>query len=731
MTGDAEVWLAHDEVLGKDVSLHFVPQSMVGDTTAMTELRNEVKRNRQLIHPNILRVYDLVEENGWAAISMDAFEGESLASRMAAKNGVLDPADLQAWLAPLAATLDDAHKINVLHRDLAPGDLYLGKDGKLLITNFGLGRCIADAVARLSGKAPTRLAARSPQQFGGATATRADDIYALGALVFQALTGRLPFVGDDLAGQVSKATPPTIASARPQNAPKVGEVWEKAVASCLAKEAGDRPSSALALGSLPVEAASASASVAAVPEKAAKAEKSAKVEKEKAVPAPEPTKAAAKPAEPAKPATKETIRETPKEPAKAVSETPAASPKTTTPDTSAPKKSVLETPIASSPERSRSPVLGLAIAAIIVGVVGYWLNSSKDVPTDEPPAGLTRTELPDGSDLRSVNNTVETPATKEEPVIPKAEPIAKVEPKTEPLVAPSKTEPTVAVPPNEISKSATVETPKPPVAMQTPAPAMPMLVAANATPAPATPAPVKPATPVPTKPAAATPTPAQGESEEDKVVAEKVAALEKAKQAAQAAEKAREGMAKQEKQAAAAVTEAQKALDQKLKAVAPVKKEADEVLAQRKKLEEDQKAADEAAAKAQKAADEAVAKARQLAEEKAKATEAAKKAIADLETKSKAKLSAQEKADAEVAVLQKTLTEKQQIVAETNKSASEVAADRAREQAAIKKGEEEVEQAKVVAAEARKAREEAEAERRRLARDLDDVQKMMEQKSGD
>ena len=143
------VWLAHDEVLGKDVSLHFVPPILLGDAAAMNGLRQEVKRNRQLIHPHILRVYDLVEDAGWAAVSMDAFEGESLAGRLGKKNGAgLDPIELQPWLTPLFPTLDDAHKINFLHRDLAPGNLFLTSEGKLLVTNFGISRSLAYALAR-------------------------------------------------------------------------------------------------------------------------------------------------------------------------------------------------------------------------------------------------------------------------------------------------------------------------------------------------------------------------------------------------------------------------------------------------------------------------------------------------------------------------------------------------------------------------------------------------------
>jgi serine/threonine protein kinase len=80
--GAGELWQANDDVLGRDISLQFIPDKIREDAKAVADVRQEIKRNRQLIHPNILRVYDFIEEPDWAAVSMDAFEGESLASLM-------------------------------------------------------------------------------------------------------------------------------------------------------------------------------------------------------------------------------------------------------------------------------------------------------------------------------------------------------------------------------------------------------------------------------------------------------------------------------------------------------------------------------------------------------------------------------------------------------------------------------------------------------------------------
>ncbi len=652
---ETEIWLAHDEVLGKDVSLHFVPTTLIGDAAAMSELRREVKRTRQLIHPNILRVYDLVEDADWAAISMDAFDGESLAVRLAKTAGAgFDIAVMQPWVAPLCQTLEDAHKINVVHRDVAPGSVFLGADGKVFVASFGIGRCIADAVSRISGKQNPRLAAGSPQQLDGAAATRLDDVYAVGALLFQSLTGALPFAGDDVPGQIRKAAPAAVSSLRSKDAAPVAAAWEKTIAACLEKRPEARPQGAseiarrlLAAGA---EQEPVVAPVVVAPKKIAPAESSAPVVATTSV--------------------SETARTAPLAATKTRSEPPATPSK---PVATSASKSKFAPDVYSNlaPERSRFPALGFAVAAglIVIGAAGYYFNDQgRGNQGADAAAGLTATEPSEGSELRSVNNRIETLA----PPAPQA----------------------------------TVETPEPAPVVEpaiAPAPLKPAALLAAAAPA---------ATPVPAPAAAA--------GDEDKAVAEKAAALEKIKQAALAAEKSREDMEKQQQHADAAVAEAQKAVEQKTKAMGAVKKGVDEVLAQRKKLEDEQKAADLAAEQA-----------RQLAAEKARVADAAKKAIADLESKNKEKLVAQDKADAEIQALQKTLADRQQSAAGVAKAATDAEALRQQNLAMIKQGEQEVEQAKLAAVETRRLREEAEAERRKLGQELAEMQKMMERKKAE
>ena len=658
---DTEIWLAHDEVLGKDVSLHFVPAVLVGDAAAMSDLRREVKRTRQLIHPNILRVYDLVEDEDWAAISMDAFEGESLAARLARTAGAgLDIATVQPWIAALCQTLEDAHKINVVHRDVSPASVFLGGDGKVFVANFGTGRCIADAVSRISGQPCSRLAAGSPQQLDGAAATRLDDVYAVGALLFQVVTGELPFVGDDLPAQIRTAAPRAVSSVRGKDAPPVPAAWERTIAACLEKRPEARLQSA---GEIPRRLLAAGAERESVAAPVVPAQK-------KTVPAESPV--GILPAA----AVSKTNRSEPPAVTKTRSE-PSAAPSKLAAATVSKSKFAPDVYSDLAPERSRFPALGFAVAAglIVIGAAGYYFNGpGQEARGTDSPSGLAGTDQPEGLELRPVNNSIETPATPApSPVVQTPEPA----PVTGPVVtaAPVKPEALLAA------------------------------AAVVATPAPA-----------PVAAPAAQPAPAAA-GNEDKDVAEKAVALEKVKQAALAAEKAYEEMVRQQQQADAAVAEAQKAVEQKTKAMGPVKKGVEEVLAQRKKLEDEQKAADLAAEQA-----------RQLAAEKARLADSAKKAIADLESKNKEKLAAQDKADAELQSLQKALADRQQSAASVAKAATDAEGARQRHSTMVKQGEQEVEQAKLAAAETRRLREEAEAERRKLGQELAEMQKMMEKK---
>ncbi|MEZ0256435.1 MAG: SUMF1/EgtB/PvdO family nonheme iron enzyme, partial [Chthoniobacter sp.] len=197
---------------------------------------------------------------------------------------------------------------------------------------------------------------------------------------------------------------------------------------------------------------------------------------------------------------------------------------------------------------------------------------------------------------------------------------------------------------------------------------VPPKIVTETTPAPQTPSPLPKATPVP---------------EEEKALVDRQTALEKAKEAAQAAEKAHVDLLKQQQDADSVVAESQKAFDEKTKTYAPLKKAADEAAAQRKKLEDDQKTAQAAADEAQK-----------VAAEKARLVEENKKKLEDMEKQSAEKQTAQEKANVELQTVQKALADKQKAATEAAKAASDAENARQQQQAAIIKGQKAVDDAK-------------------------------------
>ena len=248
VAGGPEVWLANDEVLGKDVTLHFLPAAVIKDSRALQELRQDIKRNRQLIHPQILRVYDLIEELGWAAISMNAFEGDSVAARLGQQpNKRFAAADIASWVNPLVQTVEDAHKIHFLHRDLAPENLFLTPAGQVLVANFGISRTLQESLARADQADASRVAYMSPQTLEGATPARTDDVYALGAILYTLVVGTPPFAGADLPAQVRAGVTPAALSALGKSELQVPPAWQKAIVASLQKSPEGRPQTALDL----------------------------------------------------------------------------------------------------------------------------------------------------------------------------------------------------------------------------------------------------------------------------------------------------------------------------------------------------------------------------------------------------------------------------------------------------------------------------------------------------
>ncbi len=239
------LFTATDETTSKDCILAFLPEAVLADPAALKELRNLARLNRRLIHPNIVRIHELVEEPQWAAILMDFAEGESLAlARLGKEKHIAQPEEAGPWIARICQTLHDASQTGLLHLDVAPANLILSNSGALRVANFRVTRCAQDAVARAVGQATTSAGRLSPQRMQGEAPSQADDVYSLGILIFELLTGELPFAGKDIKSEARDSVPPLLSERRRELGP-VPESWDRAVAACLEKDPSKRPRSVL------------------------------------------------------------------------------------------------------------------------------------------------------------------------------------------------------------------------------------------------------------------------------------------------------------------------------------------------------------------------------------------------------------------------------------------------------------------------------------------------------
>jgi serine/threonine protein kinase len=248
--GMAVVWLAWDEKLERDVALKFLPEAIVWDAAAVDILKREASRSLELTHPNIVRIYDFMEEGRIAAISMEYVDGETLSSlRLQKPERVFETADLAPWMEQLCSALDYAHQAaRFVHLDIKPSNLMANGKGIQKLADFGISRRITDTITRVTGKnAAGTILYMSPQQMRGETPCVSDDLYSVGATLYELLTSAPPFYTGDIFHQVANVAPPSIAERRKQfgiTGKAIPSEWEQAIASCLSKSPQGRPKSA-------------------------------------------------------------------------------------------------------------------------------------------------------------------------------------------------------------------------------------------------------------------------------------------------------------------------------------------------------------------------------------------------------------------------------------------------------------------------------------------------------
>jgi len=245
------VWLARDEELEREVALKFLPDLMIQDRGVFDQLKRETKRCLELTHPHIVRIYDFVHDERSGGISMEYVDGETLSSLRCNKpQQVFEPFELSAWTSQICDGLDYAHnRARIIHRDLKPANLMVNRRGEVKVSDFGIARSLSDSVSMLTreqGRSGT-LVYMSPQQLAGERGSHLDDIYSLGASLYELLTSKPPFYSGNIDRQIQERVAPSMTERRKEldiEPALVPPVWEETIAACLAKDSTRRPQSA-------------------------------------------------------------------------------------------------------------------------------------------------------------------------------------------------------------------------------------------------------------------------------------------------------------------------------------------------------------------------------------------------------------------------------------------------------------------------------------------------------
>ena len=247
--GPCEVWIASHPDFQTDLELHFLPESVAADPLAIEEIKRELRKNRRWMdrlsssprqsgsaRPANVRLHGLVEGGGRVALAMGAAGGETL-SQLLGRKGFFECKELTGWVSQICACIDDAHKSDLLHRDLCPENFRVTESGELVVVNFGLSRAINDSLKR------SALAGRESSEPKSGF-TKADDICGIGVLLYHLLVGCLPLPQGD---PKASATAP-VSSRRKDleiDGQRVLPEWEKTIAACLEKNANLRPKNAI------------------------------------------------------------------------------------------------------------------------------------------------------------------------------------------------------------------------------------------------------------------------------------------------------------------------------------------------------------------------------------------------------------------------------------------------------------------------------------------------------
>jgi serine/threonine-protein kinase len=240
--GMALVYRAQDILLGRNVAVKILRQQFVHDEEFVRRFRREAQAAASLSHPNIVSVYDVGQQDDTHYIVMEYVEGRNL-NDIIKERAPLQPDEAVRIAAQICDALDHAHNNQIIHRDIKPHNILIGKNGRVKVTDFGIARAVTSSTITQTGSVVGSVHYLSPEHAKGVVTGEKSDLYSLGVVLYQMVTGRLPFLGESPISVALKHLQDGFEEPRQVN-PHIPQSLENVILRAMRKNPGERYDSA-------------------------------------------------------------------------------------------------------------------------------------------------------------------------------------------------------------------------------------------------------------------------------------------------------------------------------------------------------------------------------------------------------------------------------------------------------------------------------------------------------
>jgi eukaryotic-like serine/threonine-protein kinase len=232
--GMANVYLAHDMILDRDVAVKMLRLDFANDEEFIRRFHREAQSATSLAHPNIVSIYDVGEEDDMYYIVLEYVEGQTL-KQYIQQNSPLKVETALGIMGQLTSAISHAHQNHIIHRDIKPQNILIDPTGNVKVTDFGIAMALSATSITQTNSVLGSVHYLSPEQARGGMANRKSDIYSLGIVMFELLTGRLPFSGESAVSIALKHLQSETPSVRRWN-PSIPQSVENIVLKATAKD---------------------------------------------------------------------------------------------------------------------------------------------------------------------------------------------------------------------------------------------------------------------------------------------------------------------------------------------------------------------------------------------------------------------------------------------------------------------------------------------------------------